>query len=92
MTNVERVDATRKRRENNVGGARASRRLSSAIDARRRLNASQADTASDAARLEARAPDPPIDLAARRDEASDDHADAERWLDEGGSFMRRDRL
>jgi uncharacterized protein YegP (UPF0339 family) len=29
----------------------------------------------------------PVDLAARRD-ASGDNADAERWLDEGGSFSR----
>jgi uncharacterized protein YegP (UPF0339 family) len=28
---------------------------------------------------------PPVDLAARRDRPSDD-SDAERWLDEGGSF------
>ena len=40
-----------------------------------------------AARLERRAPDDrPIDLAARRDAASVDDSDAERWLDEGGSF------
>lgn len=40
-----------------------------------------------AARLERSAPDdPPIDLAARRDAASKDDSDAERWLDEGGSF------
>jgi len=39
------------------------------------------------ARLEGRAADdPPIDLAARRDAASGGDADAERWLDEGGSF------
>jgi hypothetical protein len=46
MTKVERVDAGRKRRESNVDGASARRRLSSAVDARRRLNASQAQTAS----------------------------------------------
>ena len=40
-----------------------------------------------AARLERRAPDDrPIDLAARCDAASVDDSDAERWLDEGGSF------
>jgi uncharacterized protein YegP (UPF0339 family) len=40
-----------------------------------------------AARLGRRAPaNPPVDLAARRDAASSDDSDAERWLDEGGSF------
>ncbi len=40
-----------------------------------------------AARLEGRAPDdPPTDLAARRDAASGDDSDAERWLDERGGF------
>ena len=29
---------------------------------------------------------PPVDLSARRDAASHDDSDAERWLDEGGSF------
>ena len=39
------------------------------------------------ARLEPRLPDaPPVDLAARRDAAADDNSNAERWLDEGGSF------
>lgn len=39
------------------------------------------------ARLERRAPDDgPIDFAARRDAGSGDDADAERWLNEGGSF------
>jgi len=38
------------------------------------------------ARLERRLPDPPVDLAARRDAATEDDSDAERWLDEGGSF------
>jgi uncharacterized protein YegP (UPF0339 family) len=39
-----------------------------------------------AARLERPAPDdPPSDLGARRS-ASGDDSDAERWLDEGGSF------
>jgi uncharacterized protein YegP (UPF0339 family) len=28
----------------------------------------------------------PVDLDARRDRSSDDDLDAERWLDEGGSF------
>lgn len=42
MTQIERIDAARKRREHNVDSARARRRLSSAVDARRRLNASQA--------------------------------------------------
>jgi hypothetical protein len=73
MTNSERLDAVRKRRETYGVGARARRRLSSAIDARRRLNGRAAD-------------DPPVDLAARRAAASGDAADAERWLDEGGSF------
>jgi hypothetical protein len=41
MTKVERVDAARKRRELHRDGARALRRLSAAVDARRRLNASQ---------------------------------------------------
>jgi hypothetical protein len=41
MTKIERVDAARKRREHDVDGARARRRLSSAVDAQRRLNASQ---------------------------------------------------
>jgi uncharacterized protein YegP (UPF0339 family) len=40
------------------------------------------------ARLERRAPDdPPVDLTARRDAASEDDSDAERWLDEGGSYL-----
>jgi uncharacterized protein YegP (UPF0339 family) len=40
-----------------------------------------------AARLERRAPDAsPIDLAAPRDAAAEGDSDAERWLDEGGSF------
>ena len=39
------------------------------------------------ARLEQRvADDPPTDLAARRAAASGGDSDAERWLDEGGSF------
>jgi hypothetical protein len=39
------------------------------------------------AQLERRArDDSPIDLAARRDAGSGDDSDAERWLDEGGSF------
>jgi uncharacterized protein YegP (UPF0339 family) len=43
-----------------------------------------------AARLERRAPeDSPIDLAARRDAGSGGDPDAERWLDEGGSFKAR---
>jgi len=46
MTKLERFDAPRERRESNVDDARARRRLSPAIDARRRLNASQANTAS----------------------------------------------
>ncbi len=38
------------------------------------------------ARLEGRAPQhPPSDLATRREAASEDDSDAERWLDEGGS-------
>jgi hypothetical protein len=46
MTKVGRVDAARKRREIGGYGARARRRLSSAVDARRRLNAPQADEAN----------------------------------------------
>jgi hypothetical protein len=46
MTKAQRADGARKRRESNVEGARARRRLSSAVDARRRLNASHANTAS----------------------------------------------
>jgi uncharacterized protein YegP (UPF0339 family) len=39
------------------------------------------------ARLERRAAGGrPVDLTARRDAASGDNSDAERWLDEGGSF------
>jgi uncharacterized protein YegP (UPF0339 family) len=40
-----------------------------------------------AARLERRAADdPPVDLDVRRGVAAGHDADAERWLDEGGSF------
>ena len=46
MKKARRVDGTTKRRESNIDGACARRRLSSAVDARRRLNASQPDTAS----------------------------------------------
>jgi len=46
MTKVERFDAAQNRRKNNVDGARARRRLSSAVDARRRLNAAHPDAAS----------------------------------------------
>jgi uncharacterized protein YegP (UPF0339 family) len=61
-----------------------SERFASYDDAEQAARLVRAGAAS--ARLDTRAVEAvPIDLIARRD-ASNDNSDAERWLDEGGSF------
>jgi len=52
-------------------------------------SASQVRDGAASARFEQRTvKTPPVDLAARRDASSED-SDAERWLDEGGSFSSK---